>query len=244
MAVSHLSVLSASKPSLLSISTALAVTVVPRRQRQSIDTLRYYTYPDQHLYIWPVAVRFEGATSEADIVYTLSGVSRETQRQVHAQHRTTMRQDSSCPKLGRSQGWTLREPPPICFTNPDGSHQPRFAHPFPHQVETVAQTKQALLMFFQIHRFGQAVDGSSYPGLQDACATLQKRNKAVKSPRWTHRTRSFAATVCKSAVQRARPDAAVSLVEVAWVLMKDRRVNRSAQQVARYVIRHRSAVSL
>src|SRR5260370_3927209 len=45
-------------------------------------------------------------------------------------------------------------------------------------------------------------------------------------------------------VQRARPDTPLPFVEVAWVLMKDRRIYSSAQQGARYVIRERSAVSL
>jgi hypothetical protein len=72
--VSRLSALSASKPSQRSISAALALTVAPRRQRQSINILRYYPRPDQHRQNRPVAVRFEGAIAQTDIVYTLPGV--------------------------------------------------------------------------------------------------------------------------------------------------------------------------
>jgi hypothetical protein len=78
--VSHLLInaFSASKPSLRSISTAPAVTVAPRRQRQLTNTLRYYPFPDRHRQNRPVAVRFEGAIAQTDIVYTLSGVSSKT----------------------------------------------------------------------------------------------------------------------------------------------------------------------
>jgi hypothetical protein len=35
-------------------------------------------------------------------------------------------------------------------------------------------TKEEALMFFQIHRDGRAVDGSSYPSLGEASAALEK----------------------------------------------------------------------
>jgi hypothetical protein len=36
------------------------------------------------------------------------------------------------------------------------------------------ETKLGGLVFFQIHKDGQAVDGSSYPSLEEACRALEK----------------------------------------------------------------------
>src|SRR5262249_57024403 len=48
----------------------------------------------------------------------------------------------------------------------------------------------------------------------------------------------------RNRIQCARPDTALAFIEVAWVLTKNRRINRSAQQSAGHVIRKCSTISL
>jgi hypothetical protein len=57
-------------------------------------------------------------------------------------------------------------------------------------------------MFFQIHRDGQAVDGSSYPTLVDASAALEKADKGGQVAEVDASDRIIHRLLCRSAVRR------------------------------------------
>ena len=72
-------------------------------------------------------------------------------------------------------------------------------------------------MFFQIHKDGQAVDGSSYPSLEQAAADLEKSEQGGQVAEVDAWDRSYAATRCTNAVLLAggpRPICKMWIVDV------------------------------
>jgi hypothetical protein len=66
------------------------------------------------------------------------------------------------------------------------------------------------MMFFQIHRDGQAVDGTSYPTLEEASAALHKAEQGgqvAEVDEWDKIIRRYTLQECRTATRNSRQPA-------------------------------------
>lgn len=65
-------------------------------------------------------------------------------------------------------------------------------------------------MFFQIHKDGQAIDGTSYPSLEEACAALEKAERGgeiAEVDTLDKIVRRYTPQECRSAARKFRHEA-------------------------------------